>query len=377
MNSALHFLGIVFAALAVAGVAITFAAAIAMTRFPRRLEARAAVSEPVTILKPLKGVQPGLEECLASALVQVYGAPVQIVFGVADPNDPSVAVARKLIADHPNCDSEIVIDGATHGANRKVSNLMNMMAAAKHDVLVISDSDIRVPPDWLLTILQELEQPGVGAVTCLYSAIAQTGVWSKLSALGISCQFLPNAVFGSATGMAHPCTGATIALRRQTLDSIGGMVRFADKLADDYEIGRAVRANGLSVAVSALIVEHVCTESTFNEWWQHELRWARTIRMIDPAGYAGSILTQPIPLAVLVLLLLGVAIFTITTLGMAILSRLFLTLATDRRVKKRARPLWLLPLRDILWFGVFVVSFFGTGVRWREGKLYAQQARQL
>jgi ceramide glucosyltransferase len=184
-------------------------------------------------------------------------------------------------------------------------------------------------------------------------------------------------MLGSALGMAHPCTGATIALRRGTLDAIGGFSRFADELADDYEIGRAVRASGYEVAVSAVIVEHNCTERSFGEWWQHELRWARTIRMIDPAGYAGSIVTQPIPVALLLMFLLGPGIPAIAIVGLAVVARLFLKLAIDRRVSNGAGPLWLLPLRDILWFGVFVVSFFGRMVRWRETQLEAKQRAAL
>jgi ceramide glucosyltransferase len=373
----MHILSAVLAALALVGAIYTLAAAILATRFRSSAASDRGEASPVTILKPLKGAGAGLEDCLESILTQDRGGPKQIVFGVADAGDPAIAVARRLISDHPDCDCTLVIEAAVRGANRKVSNLTNMMAAAKHELLIVSDSDIAVPAAWLRTVVGELQQPQTGAVTCLYSGKALTGFWAKIAALGISYQFLPNAVFGYRAGLADPCTGATIALRRETLDAIGGFAAFADCLADDYEIGRAVRMSGLSVAVSSVTVEHACTEASLVEWWRHELRWARTIRMIEGAGYAGSLVTQPLPLALLALVIGGSGALPIAAAVAALVSRLFLKLAVDRRVKEGAGPLWLLPVRDVLWFAVFIVSFFGTRVRWREAQLQARRRAAL
>jgi ceramide glucosyltransferase len=368
---------LILVALALCGVLYTIAAAMVITTSHPALSSTPDLFPSVTILKPMRGASPLLREYLESAISQDYLGQVQIVFGAHSADDSAVPIVRELIAAHPGRDLQLVIDSATHGTNGKISNLANMLPSAAHDLLVISDSDIHVPPDWLRTIFSELEQTNVGAVTCLYRGKAFSGFWSELSAAGISTQFLPNAIFGSAIGLAHPCTGATIALRRETLDQIGGITKFANELADDFEIGRSIRAKGLAVNVSSVIVEHGCGERSFAEWFAHELRWARTIRMIDPLGYAGSVITQPLPLALLGLLFFRPAGIAVTAVAAALVSRLFLKLATDRRVKERPRSFWLLPVRDILWFAIFIVSFFGSRVRWQEAEFKARRAGRL
>jgi ceramide glucosyltransferase len=187
--------------------------------------------------------------------------------------------------------------------------------------------------------------------------------------MGISYQFLPNAVFGAATGLAHPSMGSTIALRRSTLVGIGGFEAFRDMLADDYEIGRAVRAKGYRLGYPALTVRHLCTEGTFAELWRHELRWARTIQTVDPAGHVGSVLTHPLPLALIGAVLLGFSPGALVVLASVLLARLFLKRRIDHIAGVRAGPAWLLPLRDVLSFGVFLVSLAGRGVRWRNDRL--------
>jgi ceramide glucosyltransferase len=322
---------------------------------------------PVTILKPLSGAEPELEEALASALTQDYAGPVQMVCGLADADDPAVGAVERLKRRFPDRDIALVVDPAVHGANRKVSNLINMLGLAKHDTLVLADSDIAVPPGWLGAVVDALCQPGIGAVSCLYAGEGQ-GRWAQLAAMGIGYQFLPNAAFGTATGLAHPCFGSTIALRRQTLDEIGGFATFRDCLADDYEIGRAVRAKGYGLAYPPLTVRHICTERSLRELWTHELRWARTIRTVDPVGHFGSAVTHAVPLgllgAVLAFSLPGVAV-----LATVLAARLFLKSRIDHIAGVRAGPAWLLPVRDVLSFGVFLASLAGRRVAWRGDRL--------
>ncbi len=249
----LHIIGWIVMALALAGGAYAVLAGIAARRLLTR--APAALPDPlpaVTLLKPLHGDEPGLEAALASVLSQDYPAPVQIVFGLQDPADPAHAVVARLKARFPGRDIALVTDPRSHGRNAKVSNLINMMAAARHDVLVLADSDIAVPPRYLKEVVAALDAPGVGAVSCLYSGVGVMGAWSRLAAMGVSYQFLPNAAAGIWLGLAHPCFGSTIALTRQTLTEIGGFEAFADLLADDYEIGRAVRAAGRTLAYPPL-----------------------------------------------------------------------------------------------------------------------------
>src|SRR6185369_7350561 len=181
-----------------------------------------------------------------------------IVFGVQSVGDSALAIAKRVKTRFPEQDIAIVADDRQHGSNPKVSNLLNMMHAAKHDILVLSDSDIAVPSDYLRQVAAALQMPGIGAVTCLYRGRAGDGFWSTLGAMGISYQFLPNAIASIAAKLAAPCVGATIGIRREVLDEIGGFASVKDLLADDYEIGRGVRAKGYAVRAVLPIVTHVC-----------------------------------------------------------------------------------------------------------------------
>src|SRR5262249_41767436 len=239
-------------------------------------------AQAVTILKPLCGAEPGLEANLASFCAQVYPGAIQIVFGVGEASDAAAAVVRRLIDRFPQADIELVVGTDLHGANRKISNLINMAARARHGLIVVSDSDIRVAATYLRQVVAALEQPGVGLVTCLYRGSGDAGLWSRLAAMAINHHFLPNVLVGLRLGLARPCFGSTLALKAATLDRIGGFRPFANQLADDYAIGRAVREVGLRVAVPALLVEHTCFDETWSELIRREARWARTVRLIDP-----------------------------------------------------------------------------------------------
>ena len=175
-----------------------------------------------------------------------------------------------------------MIETKVHGLNRKVSNLVNMAPCIRHDVVVLADSDMRVDPDYLSRVIAALEEPGVGAVTCLYYGVPVAGPWSSLAALAINAHFLPGVVVGLAVGLARPCFGSTLALRRRTLSEIGGFIAFVDCLADDYAMGKALRARGLHDCDTALRHRPYVHQTSAREFWRHELRWARTIKSIDP-----------------------------------------------------------------------------------------------
>lgn len=356
--------------LALCGAGYAILSALSAARFMRRPVPSHVTGAPVTILKPLYLGEPGLLENLESFFTQDFAAPVQIVFGVHSPSDPALEVVRALQAKYPGFDSSIVADASVHGANAKLSNLINMLPAARHGILVLSDSDIRVSRDWLANVTAALAQPGVGLVTCLYKGDAGgRGFWPTLAAMGTSYEFLPNAITGISLGMAEPCMGSTIAFTRDTLTRIGGFAVFADRLADDYEMGRAVRGLGLRLAIPAMVVSHSATDASARELVHHELRWARTIRRINPAGHAGSIITFALPLAVLSGILLDFRPFSLGVLGIALGARLFLKYRIDKIFTPQAGPAWLLPFRDILSFGVFVASLFGDTVHWRGARL--------
>ena len=330
------------------------------------------ICPPITILKPLHGAEPSLYANLASFCNQDYAAPFQIVFGIADSADAAAAVVRRLVDEFPGRDLTLVANPRRHGSNAKVSNLINMQAEAQHEVLVIADSDIAVSNNYLTSVAASLGQPQVGLVTCLYRGIGSTGLWSHLAAAGIDYQFLPNVLVGLKLGLASPCFGSTIALTKTTLAKLRGLQSVADQLADDYGLGMATRRAGRKVAIPPFTVTHVCAERSLRELLLHEIRWARTIRAMDPVGFAGLAITYAVPLALIGLMLGGLtpaAVVVAAALG----CRFALQAELNRLFQLRNAISWemslLGPIRDILSFVIFVVSFFGRRVEWR-GNVY-------
>lgn len=367
-------LGVVFTLLGFAGAVYALASVLLLEHFVRLPGADAASEYPaVTILKPLHGSDASLETSLESFFLQDYPAPIQIVFGVDDRQDAAVAVVERLRVRHPGTDVALVVEERRQGTNPKISNLMGMYSSAAHDVLVLSDSDIAVAPDYLRSIASALAAEGIGAVTCLYTGWAASGFASRLSAMGISYHFLPNVLTGIGLGLTKPCFGSTIALTRQTLEAIGGFRAFASQLADDNEIGRAVRQYGRKIAIPAFAVCHACTEATLRQWWDHELRWMRTIRTVDPAGHAGSIVTHGFSLALLGAIFSGFGVLALSVLATTLCARIALKWRVDKAFQRPAGPYWLLPLRDVLSFGVFITSLFGASVVWQDAQLRVHQ----
>jgi ceramide glucosyltransferase len=361
MQQALAFVGLLMASL---GCLYLVCAAVAAARFGGKAISQPIAPPSVTILKPLRGDEPDLFRNLASFCSQTYPAPVQLIFGVRDVNDEAIAVVQRLKASFPDKDLHLVIEPAVHGTNPKISNLINMIPAARHQFIVLADSDIGVPADYLLRVAAASEEPGVGGVTCLYRGVAVSGFWSILAALAIDAHFLPSVLIGLRAGLAKPCFGPTIALHRSRLDEIGGFEAFSDTLADDYAIGAALREKGLRIAIPPLLMEHSCGESSFAELWRHELRWARTILTVAPLGYAGSLVTHPLPFALLAFAT-GTPVAGSALAILAILCRIVLLHVTTRSHSRASPPYWLIPIRDLLSFAIFVWSFCGRDVVWR------------
>ncbi len=338
---------------------------VAAARFSRRRVVVPATQPAVSLLKPLYGDQPGLVENLRSFADQDYPA-VQIVLGARSPADPALAAARALIRDRPESDIALVIDPRARGSNLKIANLENMLPAARHEFLVLADSDMRVGRDYLATIAAPLHDPATGVVTCLYKGVSTGGLWSDLGALHINYGFLPSALVAEALGAGDGCFGATIALRRDVLDRIGGLARVRDELADDHRIGQAAREQGLAIVLSPYLVENQVAESSLAGLWRHELRWARTVRAMAPLGHAGSVLTHSV---VITALAAAIAAPGLTACGFVLICcglRWASAAALSRWLGLPAGKLWLLPLRDALSFVVFVASFCGRGVHWGD-----------
>jgi ceramide glucosyltransferase len=349
------------------------------------------------VLKPLHGDEPLLEEALTTLCRQDY-PNWQIVFGVRDAADPAVAVVHRLRARFPNLDIALVIDGTLHGRNHKVSNLINMMAAARHDVLVIADADVHARPDYLDRLAASLQPQGVGLVTTLYAGLpvlSPVGGWSgglpaKLGATHITHGFLPGAVLARALGR-QDCLGATMGLRRSDLERIGGFHALVDHLADDNVLGRRIAALGLNVALADTVSLTTVPETTLRALFRHELRWARTIRTLEPAGFAASVVQYPLAWALLTVLASGGALWSIGLFFVAWMLRAVAALSVDSALtplwsgawgsEERGSnaaaalafcaPVWLLPLRDVLSVAVMLTSYGGRHVEWRGHDLQA------
>jgi ceramide glucosyltransferase len=354
-----------------AGSAYMLAAAREVRCFARRPRRHPATRPPVTVLKPLCGDEPGLEKNLRSFCDQDY-PDLQVVFGIREAADTAVPVAERLVRDRPGRDLVLVVDGRVHGSNLKVSNLLNMMGSARHDLLVIADSDIRVGRGYLDALVGPLVDHDVGVVTCLYVGRAVQGVWSRLGAMFVNYAFLPSVLVAERLGARIGCFGATVALRRETLEAIGGLEVVRDRLADDYDIGAAARALGRRVELSPCVVDTLVFEPDARALLRHELRWLRTTRSVEPWGYAGLVLTHPVVLAALALVLTGASKAAGAVLAIAFLSRMALVYAAHTAFDLGRTDLWLVPARDLLSFGLFVASFFGRSVVWREQRLRAQ-----
>jgi ceramide glucosyltransferase len=360
----LLWIGDTCAAGAVLGCLYLITASILVLRFRRNRQPRLGTAAPVTILKPLRGAEPRLFGRLSSFCLQDYDGPVDLVFGTQDAADPGIEVIKRLKAAFPEKPIALTVDAREHGANRKVSNLVNMTTLAHHDILIVADSDIQVRPHYLSEVVGELQRPGVGAVTCLYHGIAGAGMWSRISALAINTHFLPQVVMALTFGLAQPCFGATIALRRQLLASLGGFRAFADFLADDYAIGEAVRASGHEVVIPPRSVGHVCFETDLKSLVDRQIRFARTIKSVDPVGYAGSIITHPFGLALLGALFGNSSCLVLVAL--AFVARIALCLSIERTFGLAWQRYWLIPIQDLISFWVYVASFMGATVTWRD-----------
>ncbi len=343
-------------------------AAATVREFARRVVPIPAEQPPVTVMKPLCGEEPELYDNLKSYCVQRYPA-AQIVFGVQNPRDPAIALVRRLMADFPAADITLVVQPGWDAGNRKVANLENMLPAARHEVLIMADADIRVGPDYIASLVGALSQPEVGLVTCLYRGRASAEFWSRLAALHINHGFLPQAVVAEALSAGSGCFGATVAMRKDTLRAIGGFAAFSDVLADDHAFGEAVRALGLRVVLSSYLVDNVVAERGFRSLFRHELRWARTIRTLAPTGFVGSFVTHPLMLVLLANLLTGWSESGAALFAWVVLCRWIMARATETALNLPRSPPWLVPVRDFLSFAVFVTSFFTRTVEWRDQRL--------
>ncbi|MHB8283550.1 MAG: bacteriohopanetetrol glucosamine biosynthesis glycosyltransferase HpnI [Caulobacteraceae bacterium] len=358
--------GWVFVAIALIGAIYTFAAGGAVGWFLSRREKPGDQFPPVTILKPLHGGEAGLRTHLEEFCTQDYPAPVQIIFGVREASDPAVAVVRSLQKAWPQLDIELVIDDRIYGTNLKISNLMNMERKIAHPVIVLADSDISVSPNYLKRVVSALQPDGMGFVTCAYVGRPMGNTWSRLSAMSINYHFLPSVALGLVLKLARPCFGPTIAFTRKTFDEFGGFTPFANLLADDYEIGRAIlEKKGVNFCVPPIMIVHACPEVSGRSVFVHELRWARTIRIIDPLGFAGSVITHPLPFALVGAVLQPGSVVSLTALLLVVISRLYVMYQVDSKAGMKPASWWLFVPRDLMSAAVYFGAYIVKSISWR------------
>lgn len=374
-------------ALTLAGLAYSLLCLRAARRFRESPAPPAAGFTPaVSVLKPVRGADPEAYENFRSHCIQDY-PEFEIIFGAADTADPAVAVIERLIADHPDRPIRLVVCPQVLGANRKVSSLIQILAQARHSHLIIADSDIRVPSDYLRRVLAPLADPAVGMVTCLYRGVPAATLGSKLESVTTAVHFAPGVLAARLldNGLRF-ALGSTIATTRDALGKIGGLEPLVDHLADDYELGARTAAAGLKVVLSDLVVDHYVPAYSLGGFLQHQLRWGRGMRQSRPAGYAGLFVTylsvwtlaavaalSYSPEAGLVFSQAAAAVLTAgIAFRLALIIKIGMHVLGDRTLWRR---LWLVPLSDLFGLLIWAGSYLGSQVTWRGERFVLQKGK--
>lgn len=349
------------------GVTYHLVSLVAVRRFARSSPPSSGNLPPVSVLKPVRGADPDAYENYASFCRQDYPG-YEVLFGVQDPGDPAVALVRRLQRELPDGRVRLVVSGDRIGVNLKVCNLQNMLREARHELLVMSDSDMRVRPDYLRQIAGYFQDPNVGLVTSPYQGIGARTLAAGLEALGMATDFFPGVAV--ATQFAPPSfgLGSTLAITRHTLEEIGGFPAIVDYLADDFQLGHRVAGAGHRVALSRYIVDTVLPNAGFRQMLARRLRWTRTARTCQPAGFAGSVVVHSTASAIALVAASGFQRWAVWTLLAQQTVRWVEALYIGRRVlggRDAARWLWLLPVSDLLNFGLWAGSWCGKTVYWR------------
>jgi ceramide glucosyltransferase len=335
-------------------------------RFPlnQRLE-NTTFTPGVTLLKPLKGMDSQTADCLRSWLAQEYSGPVQVLFGVADEADPVCALVRDLIKAHPKLDAQLFICREALGANAKVSTLVQLERLAKNEILIVSDADVWVPPDFLGQIVAPLENAETGLVNCFYRLANPANLAMRWEAFLVNAEFWSQVLQAKALKPLDFALGAVMATSRKHLNAAGGFSALLDYLADDYQLGNRIARAGGSIELCATIVQCRQAPATWRNVWSHQIRWSRTIRFCQGAPYFMSIISNVTLWAALFLLSQPAKIWPLAT-GVIVL-RSVLGFSMERKMNGRSslNSFWLGPVSDLLKALIWLLSFLGNKVVWR------------
>jgi ceramide glucosyltransferase len=386
----------IFAVLALLSLALALWQWLAARRFPlHQRVAETNFAPAISLLKPLKGCDDTTSESLQSWFSQNYSGHTQIIFGVADTNDPVCKIVQEIIANNPNCDAQLVVCEKLVGANAKVAKLAQLEKLAKHNLILVSDADVRVPPDFLANIVAPLRDEKVGLVNCFYRLANPSTTAMRWEAVAINADFWSQVLQSQSLKPLDFALGAAILLRRKNLEAIGGFKSLADCLADDYLLGHRIAKNGHRIALCPVIAECWHAPMNWRDVWKHQLRWARTIRVCQPLPYFFSILANAGLWSFLWLMseLLVTSIhhfefhsgrdFGFGTGGVGIrngaiaamiclLVRITLAQNLQRRFtpeRNLVSPFWLVPVKDLLQAAIWFCSFAGNTVEWRGRKM--------
>lgn len=364
------------AGIACAGIAQAGLGAAAIRRFVRARPPAAAHLPAVTVLKPLHGADAGLEQALETFFTLDYPA-LQLVCGVQSRDDAAIPVFQALARRYPHVDAQLVCDPTTHGANHKIANLINMFPSAAHDVLLMSDSDMHVAPDYLRRVVSALEKPGIGLVTTIYTGLpAVRGLTAQLGAAYITQIFSTGALMARSLGR-RDCMGATMCLTRATLMRIGGLPALSPYVADDGVLGRKVRALGLEIGLAATVPATTVSETGLPALFSHELRWARTIRAMAPFGFILSAIQFPVVWALLAAACTGGKPWTLALLAITCLVRAISGRVIESALGVKPTAIGLAPFRDMMSMAVMAVAFLGEKVAWQGQILSTAPDRAL
>ncbi|WP_306296889.1 bacteriohopanetetrol glucosamine biosynthesis glycosyltransferase HpnI [Nostoc sp. TCL26-01] len=338
--------------------------------FSQKTQINADFHPPVSILKPICGLDIDTYENFASFCQQDY-PEYQIIFGVRDENDPCVDVVKRIIAEFPNVDISLVISDRTIGTNLKVSNLANAQAQAKHSLLLLADSDIRVGTDYLRHIIQPMQEPSVGVVTCLYRPLVRGWV-AILEAVGISTEYHVGVLVARKLEGMYFALGPTIAIRQTILAEIGGFAAIADYLADDFQLGYLPTQIGYNVVLSDYVIDHAIATASFADLIQRQTRWNCCTRVSRPWGYLGLIFTHGTAISLLFLLVTAGASVGWLMLFLTWTTRLILAWVVGvwgLKDQVARKFLWLVPVRDLVSFALWCYGFMGNTLEWRGRRL--------
>ena len=366
-------------ALAVAPLAYYLVAIFAALRFFRKKRARnlPEFTPPVSLLKPVRGVDFASYENFRSFCTLDY-PEYEILFCVNEMDDPAVPVIQRLAKEFPKRRIEIFSGAPQVGTNRKVNNLALLARQARYDYLVQSDGDVRAGPEYLREVVAPFADPGVGVVSCFYRGVTEKNFWAELEAIGAASDFLPGAVVANLPGKVTFALGASVATTKSWLAKIGGYEALADFLADDYEIGNRVHTAGGKVLLSRETVWTMYPAKTSRGFWEHQERWARTVRMVRPASFFGLIFTHGLPLAILAAAVAPTTWIAAAHLGTYAVLRLLMAWVAGvwgLKDETLARKLWLVPLRDAIHFCVWLAGFTSNRVKWGESEFAIENGR--